>query len=110
LEEIMKKWLAVAPAMAVLLLLAPEAYAQEAAADPTYYKGLVGIGVGLTMGLAVLGGGLGQGNAIRAALEGISRNPQASGKITVPMFAGLAFVESLVIFAFITAFFLVGKV
>lgn len=106
----MKKFIAVVPALVVLLaLVAPEAaFAQEAGADS--YKGLVGIGVGLTMGLAVLGGGLGQGNGVKAALEGISRNPQASGKITTPMILGLAFIESLVIFAFVIAFQLQGKI
>ena len=104
----MNKWFAVVPAMAVLLLLAPEALAQDGiGAD---YRGYVGIGTGLTMGLAVLGGGLAQGMGVRAALEGISRNPQASGRITVPMFAGLAFIESLVILAFIISFMLQGHI
>ena len=34
-----------------------------------------------------------------AALEGIARNPSASDKVFVPMILGLAFVESLVLFA-----------
>ena len=44
-----------------------------------------GISAGIAMGLAAMGCGLGQGRATAAALEGIARNPQASGKIQTPM-------------------------
>lgn len=103
----MNKWTRVLPVVAVLLLIAPDAFAQEAANS---YKGLVAVGAGMAMGFAVLGGAFGQGIAARGALEGIARNPQASGRITVPMFAGLAFIESLIILTFIVAFSLAGKV
>ncbi len=63
--------------------------------------GLLPIGVGLVMGIAVLGGALAQGKAVSAALESIGRNPGASGKLLVPMLLGLALIESLVIFAFL---------
>jgi F-type H+-transporting ATPase subunit c len=46
---------------------------------------------------------LGQGKTAAAALEGIARNPNASGKIFVPMIIGLALIESLVIYAFVIA-------
>lgn len=62
------------------------------------------IGSGLAIGLAALGGGLGQGKAISAALEAIGRNPSASGKLFVPMIIGLVFVESLVILSFVIAY------
>ena len=62
------------------------------------------------MGLAVLGGAFGQGYAARGALEGISRNPQAAGKIQTPMLIALAFIESLVIFGFAISFLLQNKV
>ena len=51
--------------------------------------------------------GIGQGIASRAALEGVARNPQASGKILVPLILGLALIESLVIYALIIAFQLI---
>ena len=56
------------------------------------------IGAGLAVGLAALGGGLGQGRAAASALDGIARNPQASGKIFTPMIIGLALTESLVVY------------
>jgi F-type H+-transporting ATPase subunit c len=67
------------------------------------------IGAGVAIGLAVLGGGLGQGRAAAAALEGISRNPGAAPRIQTPMILGLALIESLVLMAFVIAFFLQGK-
>jgi F-type H+-transporting ATPase subunit c len=72
--------------------------------------GLVAIGAALAIGLAALGGGLGQGRAAASALDGIARNPQASGKIFVPMIVGLALIESLVIYGLLIALQLVGKV
>ena len=44
-----------------------------------------------------------------AALEGISRNPNASDKVFVPMILGLAFIESLVLFTWVLMFMMVGK-
>lgn len=67
------------------------------------------IGAGLAIGLGVLGGGLGQGKAVAAALEGISRNPGAAARIQTPMILGLALIESLVLLAFVIAFMLQGK-
>jgi F-type H+-transporting ATPase subunit c len=63
----------------------------------------------LAIGLAALGGGLGQGRAAASALDGIARNPQASGKIFVPMIVALALIESLVIYGLLIAFNLAGK-
>ena len=72
--------------------------------------GLYAIGAALAVGLAALGGGIGQGKAAAAALEGIARNPGASGKIFVPMILGMALIESLVLFGLIIAFILSGKI
>ena len=58
----------------------------------------------LAIGLAAIGGALGQGKLVSSALEGIARNPGAAGQIQTPMILGIAFVESLVIFALVIAF------
>ena len=71
--------------------------------------GLYALGAGLAIGLAAAGGALGQGRAASAALDGIARNPSASDKVFVPFLLGLALMESLVILAFVIAFFLYGK-
>jgi len=72
--------------------------------------GWFAIAMGIMMGLAILGGALGQGRAAAAALEGIARNPGASGKIFVPMILGMALIESLVLFGLLIAFMLFGKI
>jgi len=61
------------------------------------------------MGLAALGGTLGQSKAIASGLDAIGRNPSARGDIFLPMIIGLALVESLVILAFVISILLVGK-
>ena len=72
-------------------------------------RGWIALAAGLGIGLAVIGGGLGQGKAAAAALEGIARNPGAAGKLFTPMILGLALIESLVIYALIVAILLQGK-
>lgn len=72
--------------------------------------GMVGFAAGLAIGLAVLGGALGQGKAVSEFLNATGRNPSASGKMFVPMIIGLALIESLVILSFVIAFFLQGKI
>lgn len=61
------------------------------------------IGTGLAVGLAALGGGLGQGKIASAALEGMARNPSA-GNFQTLMILGLVFIETLTIFAVATIF------
>ena len=98
----------VLPATVALLLLSTPALADTgAAADPA---GMIAMAAGLAIGLAAFGGSLGQGRAAAAALEGIARNPQASGKLFTPMIIGLALIESLVIYALVIAFILSGNV
>ena len=97
----------VLPVLVTLLMVSTPAFAQDGGAD--LWKGYVGIGAGLAIGVAALGGALGQGRAAAAALEGIARNPQASGKLFTPMIIGLALIESLVIYALVIGFQLQGK-
>ena len=75
-----------------------------ASGDGAHASSMLPLGMGLGIGIAVLGGGLGQGKIGAAALEGIARNPNASDKVFVPMILGLAFVESLVLFAWVLMF------
>lgn len=59
---------------------------------------------GISIGIAALGGAIGQGLTAFSALSGIARNPAASQKVFTPMILGLAFIESLVLFALVIAF------
>ena len=62
------------------------------------------LAAGIGMALGTLGTGIGQGMAVARAVEGVSRNPGASGKIQVMMILGLALIESLVLFALLVVF------
>ena len=73
-------------------------------------RSVYALAMAIAIGLAALGGGLAQGRAVAAALEGICRNPNSAGKVLVPMLLGLAFIESLVIFALIIAFTIAGYI
>ncbi len=93
-----------------LCLWAPLALAAGGGDTKFSVGAYLAIGSGLAMGLAALGGALGQGRAAAAALEGIARNPGASNKIFTPMLLGLAFIESLVLFTLLIAFLLQGQI
>ncbi|MBI2889772.1 MAG: ATP synthase F0 subunit C [Nitrospirae bacterium] len=95
------------------LVLPALAWAEEAAGGGAAgggIGGLVALGAGLGVGLAALGGALGQGRVAGSALEGISRNPSASGQMFLPFILGVAFVESLVLLTFVIAYLLQGKI
>jgi F-type H+-transporting ATPase subunit c len=72
-------------------------------------KMFIALGAGLGLGIAAAGGALGQGRAAAAALDGIARNPGASGKIFTPMILALALIESLVIYSLVISILLFGK-
>ena len=80
--------------------------AAAAATNDNDIKMAAALGAGLAIGIGVFGGTFAQGKAAAAALEGISRNPGAAGRIQTPMILGLALIESLVLLAFVIAFFL----
>lgn len=95
------------------VLASTPAMAQEAATAASSVGSTVGwaaLAIGFLMGIAVLGGTLGQSRAATAALDGIARNPAASGKLTVPLILALALMESLVLFAFVIGLQLNGAV
>jgi F-type H+-transporting ATPase subunit c len=89
-------------------LAAPVAFAEDAACNmaagsfnvKSVYA-MVAHGSGLGIGLAALGTGVGMGIAVNGALNGISRNPSASGKLMTTLIIGLAMIESLAIYALV---------
>jgi F-type H+-transporting ATPase subunit c len=92
------------------LLTSVIAFAQEAAEGGAVEgKGMQFLAAAIAIGLAASAGAIAQSRAASTALEGIARNPNASGKIFTPMILGLALIESLVIYALIIAFMIVGK-
>ncbi|MBW1699758.1 MAG: ATP synthase F0 subunit C [Deltaproteobacteria bacterium] len=62
-------------------------------------------GFGLSVAAAVCG--IAQSLGLRAAVEGIARNPESSGKVTVTMLIGLAMIESLCIYSLVVSLILI---
>jgi F-type H+-transporting ATPase subunit c len=91
-------------ATAVFAAVAAEAVkAPTDAAHLTYFSN-VQMACAIGIGIAAVGTGIGMGHGIGGACQGIARNPEASGKITVTMILGLALIESLAIYALVIVF------
>ena len=58
----------------------------------------------LAIGVGAIGPGLGIGFIGAKAMEAIGRNPEAAGKILVPMLLVAAFAEAIAIYALVIAF------
>ena len=67
---------------------------------------LICIGTALSIGIAGFGAGIGMGNGLRGACEGVARNPDAKGAITTTMIIGMALCESIAIYGLVIAFIL----
>jgi len=109
----MKKWLVLLFAVMVSLALTHPALAEEAA-KVAGDKMVTGFGMyaaiilasGLGVGFAALGCGIGMGHATSGACQGIARNPELAGKLTVTMILGMALIETLVIYTLVVALIL----
>ena len=98
-------WLAVAGVLFPMI-----SFAEEGAHAVSGSSWTVPIGIGFAIGLAVLGATMAQGRIAGSFMEGASRNPGAGDVMRTPFILGLAFVESLVLFAVLIAFMLLGKI
>lgn len=67
------------------------------------------IGAAFVLGIAAFAGAFGQAKAINAACISMGRNPGAAGPVRITMLIGIAFIESLVIYAFVIAFMILNK-
>jgi F-type H+-transporting ATPase subunit c len=109
----LKSKLSLFVAVVTAILAVPAmALAEEAGAASNKYDAAkwLAAAAGFAIGIAALGGTMGQSRAAAAALEGISRNPGAAARIQTPMILGLALIESLVLFALVIAFLLQSKI
>ncbi len=64
------------------------------------------LGAGLAIGLGAIGPGIGQGNAAAATVEGMARQPEASGRLQGTMWATLAMMEALALYGLVVALIL----
>ena len=62
---------------------------------------LTGFGAALGAGLAVIGAGIGIGKIGGSAMEGIARQPEASGDIRMNMIIAAALVEGVALLALV---------
>jgi F-type H+-transporting ATPase subunit c len=101
-------WLGLA---VVILLVALSSIAQAAEAvqrseGQLRYFAITAASTAFGLAIAAIGGAFSQSRGLRSALEGIARNPGASGPITTAMIIGLALIESLVIYVLVVCLIL----
>ncbi len=98
----MRKMMLVFFSLLAISMMTIPAYAQGGAAAPaTNWVAIAsGFGIAIASGLAALG----QGRVGAAACEGMARNPAARPGIQLALILGLAFIESLVLFALVIIF------
>jgi F-type H+-transporting ATPase subunit c len=101
-------------AAAAIVLSSPLlAMAQQGAAaggESGLRSGLIALGAGLAIGIAALGCGMGQGRLAASAMESLGRNPNSEPQIRTWMIVGLAFVESLSLYALLIAYIMQAKI
>lgn len=92
--------------LVTLALVAAPGFAQEGE-TPADGGGVAwgALAAAFAIGVAAIGGALGQGKATSAAVSGMARNPGAAGNIRTTLIIGLALIESLVIYALLIALF-----
>lgn len=59
---------------------------------------------GLTMAIGGFAPALAIGKLVAKAMEAIGRNPEAAGKLFVPMLLGAAFAEAIAIYSLVVVF------
>ncbi len=72
-------------------------------------SGLIAIGAGLAILGGAAGAGIGQGHAVRGALEAQARNPELRSQLQTTMFIGLGIIESAPIYGLLVAFTLISR-
>ncbi len=88
--------------------LAADATDSEAAAAAAAEAGSgKAMAAAAVVGLAAAAGAIAMGMAIAKSVDGISRQPEAEGKIRTTLMLGLVFVETAVIYALIVAILII---
>jgi F-type H+-transporting ATPase subunit c len=91
--------------VSLLALFAMVGVAVAADGEPRFMEasavGAAYLAAAIGMSIAAVGCGIGQGMGLKAACEGTARNPEAGGKLMVSLILGLAFIESLAIYALV---------
>lgn len=88
-------------------VLADDAVVVAADEDGNDTTGDKAMAAALCVGLAAAAGAIGMGWAIAKSSEGISRQPEAEGKIRTSLMLGLVFIETAIIYALIVAILII---
>ena len=103
-------WLVLLLAVALIAPLgvfaADGAEASEASAEATTSSGK-SIGAGIAIGIAAAGGAVGMGIVAGKSTEGISRQPEAEGKIRTTLMLSLVFIETAIIYALLVVILII---
>jgi V/A-type H+/Na+-transporting ATPase subunit K len=103
----MKKFVTVLSILVPFMLLAMGFAQEEATAvGRSIGDGLIAIGAGLAIGIGAIGVGIAQAAIGSAGAGTLAERPQAFGQILIY----LVIPETLIIFAFVIAFFLYGAI
>ena len=73
-------------------------------------KAACAIGAGLCMGIGAIGPGVGEGNAVGKALEGMARQPESASLLRTNMILGCAIAETTGIYSLLISFLILFAV
>ena len=115
MKQMLKRILILGGALVLMLALAVPAFAaeapaadgEEAVAQQDNTIGLKAVAAGLAVGIAAAGGGIGMGIIGGKATEGLSRQPEAEGKIRTMLMLGLVFIETAIIYALLVVILII---
>ena len=118
MNKLLKKILVLAGVLVIILSLAAPAFAaapptgaeppaQTEAQEEDNTIGLKAIAAGIAVGIAAAGGAVGMGIVAGKSTEGISRQPEAEGKIRTTMMLGLVFIETAIIYALLVVILII---
>ena len=100
-------------AVIMMIIATAGAYAEGGEAAATAVDavatttGMKAIAAAIAIGLASCGGGIGMGIIGAKTSEGISRQPEADGKIRTSFMLGLVFIETVVIYALLVVILII---
>ena len=119
MNKLLKKIFVLAGVLVIVLSLAAPAFAAlpepadgngpaaQAETQEDSSVGLKAVAAGIAVGIAAAGGAVGMGIVAGKSTEGISRQPEAEGKIRTTMMLGLVFIETAIIYALLVVILII---
>ena len=115
MKQILRRILILSGVLILALALAAPAFAAGEPAAETEGAvvqedntiGMKAVAAGLAVGIAAAGGGVGMGIVAGKATEGLSRQPEAEGKIRTMLMLGLVFIETAIIYALLVVILII---